>query len=202
VTVIGGSTTIENSDYRARIRHQLRGVLVFVAFADVLVLAAAVLIAWALRLTLDVWGGGIDPAQSLSSTAGPWIVFVWLLVLAAQGAYSVRFFGDGPEEFKLVFLGSVLSFGFFGTACYLLQQDLSRGFLLLAFFLGAPMLLVERYAARQVLHGLRRDGHLRHRVVAVGGPSAVTELVGAHLRLVADAGPRARVRLGHPQGLR
>ena len=162
---------------RNRTRRQVARILWLVALADLLVITVAVLLAWELRLNLDVWSAEIDPDQLLSATVGPWVILVWMVALAAQGAYSVRLFGAGAEEFKLVFLASVITAGFLGMFCYLLQIDLSRGFLLLCFFLGIPMLLVERYAIRKVAHRLRIRGRMLHRVVAVGGPSAIGELV-------------------------
>ena len=146
------------------------------AVVDLVVLAAAVLLAWELRHNIDVWA--VDLGDNLTNAAAPWIVAVWALMLVAQGAYSPRLVGEGPEEFKLVTLASVVTAGSVGMFCYLLQVDLSRGFLLLTFFLGIPMLVTERWLARRVLHAARRRGRFLHRVVAVGGPTAVEELVG------------------------
>jgi exopolysaccharide biosynthesis polyprenyl glycosylphosphotransferase len=53
---------------------------------------------------------------------------------------------------------------------------------LLTFLVGIPMLLGERYAARKVLHAVRNRGHLMHRVVAVGGPSGIREVVDVLIR--------------------
>jgi exopolysaccharide biosynthesis polyprenyl glycosylphosphotransferase len=66
-----------------------------------------------------------------------------------------------------------------GLACYLTNVPLSRGFVVLAFVLGTPLLLVERHLIRQSVHALRRDGRLMHRVIAVGGPSGISEVVDA-----------------------
>ncbi|GAB2736877.1 sugar transferase [Nocardioides pakistanensis] len=162
---------------RNRTRRHLARMLVLVAVADLLVITAAILWAWELRLNLDVWAADIDPDQRLSETVGPWIGLLWLVVLAAQGSYSERVFGAGQEEFKLVSLASVITAGGVGMISYLLNSDLSRGFVLLTFFLGTPMLLAERYLVRKVLHRLRVHGKVLHRVVAVGGPAAIGELV-------------------------
>lgn len=170
---------VRRADLRqpTRVHQQIRRLLVGVFVADVLVLWAALMLAWDLRVTFDVWRVDVNPQNSLVETAGPWIMLVWLLWLAGHGAYSARVFGSGPEEFRIVFLASALAAGTVGMGCYLLEVELSRGFLLLTFFLGTPMLLVERYAARTLLHQLRSRGHLQHRVVAVGGPAAISELV-------------------------
>ena len=61
--------------------------------------------------------------------------------------------------------------------CYLLDNNLARGFVALTFVVGCPLLLLERYAARKIVHRQRAHGRFLHRVVAVGGPSAISELV-------------------------
>jgi len=177
MTVLFDTTEIPDVAQRTKVHKHLRRLMVGVLVADVWVLAASVVIAWNLRVTLDVWTVDVNPANSLSRTVGPWIALAWLVSLSAHGAYSARLFGNGPEEFKLVFQSSLMTAGTVGMLCYLLKLDLSRGFLLLVFFVGTPLLLIERYTARKFLHHLRVNGLLQHRVVAVGGPAAITELV-------------------------
>jgi len=96
-----------------------------------------------------------------------------------QGGYNVRHFGSGPDEFRIIALASVITAGLVGLTCYLLQFELSRGFVLLAFLVGTVALLAERYAVRLQAHKARRKGHLVHRVLAVGGPSGISEVVDA-----------------------
>ncbi len=100
-----------------------------------------------------------------------------MALLFLQGAYTSRNFGAGPEEFKVILMGSLLSAGAVGLFCYLAKIDLSRGFLLLTFLLGIPTLLTERYVARKLVHRARARGRLLRRVVAVGGPLDIAELV-------------------------
>lgn len=156
----------------------LRAVLVLVAFADALTLLLTVRLAWESRIAFDIWSDSVDRSASLSTTAGPWIVLAWLVLLGAQGAYSIRQFGAGAEEFRAVFMASVITAGAVGMFCYLVQVPLSRGFVLLTFIYGTPLLLVERYAARKILHGLRGRGKLQRPVLAVGSPSAIAEVAG------------------------
>ena len=177
MSVLGGVQEKDRVKGRDRTRRLMGRLLWVVAALDVLALAAAVLLAWDLRLNLDVWTSDLDPDQMLSSSVGPWLILVWMVVLAAHGAYSIRLVGAGNEEFKTVYTASVVTAGTVGMTSYLLQLDLSRGFVVLTFFLGIPFLIVERWLARKALHRLRVRGHLLHRVVAVGGPSAVRELV-------------------------
>ena len=157
---------------------RLRQLIIWVVVADLVVLEVAVLLAWSLRLSIDVWfADEVAPGDALFTSAGPWIVLTWLGVLAARGSYSVRLFGSGAKEFHTVVLSSMISAGMVGMFCYLAHVSLSRGFVLLAFALGIPLLLLERFAIRKLLHRLRLRGLLMHRVVAVGGPTGIAELV-------------------------
>ena len=162
---------------RERTLRGIQAVLSLVVVVDLAVLMATVFAAWELRIAFDVWSRSVDPAASLASSAGPWIVLAWLVILGAQGAYSMRQFGAGAEEFRAVLMASVITAGTVGMFCYLVQLPLSRGFVLLTFLIGTPALLVERYAVRKVVHRLRIRGRLVRRVVAVGGPAGVAEVV-------------------------
>ena len=161
----------------SRVQHNLRRLMVLVLLGDIVMLAASIVVAWDLRLTIDVWSRSLSTSLALVGTAGPWLLVAWIVILAAQGAYSTREFGSGPEEFRRVFQASIITAGSVGMFCYLGQVSLSRGFVLLVFLVGTPMLLAERYLARKVLHQMRVRGHLVRRVVAVGGPSGIGEIV-------------------------
>ncbi len=162
-----------------RVRREVRQVLAGVLLLDLVAIAIAILVGWDLRLNVDssLWAAEAVPELALSSTVGPWIGVAWILLLAIYGAYSSRHFGAGAGEFKAVILGSLFTLGAVGLSCYLVKVDLSRGFLLLTFLLGIPMLLAERYAVRKLVHRARNRGRLVRRVVAVGGPADVAELV-------------------------
>ena len=153
----------------------LRRILVAVAILDVAVLGLASLLASEARVAFDIWA--TDPAVGLIQASVPWILLTWVCVLGAQGAYSLRHFGAGQDEFRAVTLASVIAAGLVGMFCYLTQLPLSRGFVLATFLIGWPLLLVERYAVRKVLHRARRHGRMLHRVIAVGGASGVSEVV-------------------------
>jgi hypothetical protein len=56
---------------RSRVRRQTARLLALVALVDLLVLSAAVLMVWDLRLKLDIWARGADPAQQLGLTVVP-----------------------------------------------------------------------------------------------------------------------------------
>src|SRR4051794_16224481 len=142
-------------------------------------ITVASIIGWNLRRT--IFSSSVLPLQadSLIERAIPWVVVAWMVALVVRGAYTTRHFGAGPDEFRAVLVASFATGALVSMACYLLQLDLSRGFTLLTFLLGTGLLLVERYAMRHVVHRMRAGGRLLHRVVAVGGPSGVSEVVDA-----------------------
>ena len=105
------------------------------------------------------------------------VTLVWIATIAVRGGYSPRTFGSGAEEFKLVVSSTVVAAGLVSIFCYLGKIELSRGFLAVAFPVGAVLLLVGRFSARKTLHWLRRRDHLVHRVLLVGMPAGVAELL-------------------------
>jgi len=129
-----------------------------------------------------------------------WIVAavgpLWLLVLLAGRSYEARFLGVGFEEFKRVGNASVRLVALVAFLAFAFKASVARGFVAVAFPLGLVLLLLGRYAARRVLHALRRHGICVHRVVAVGSADEVLELASqvdrepfAGLRVVAVALP-------------
>ncbi len=162
---------------RPRIGRRVRAMLAATALADLAVLFFSVLLAWNLRVLVDVWWAPRVPIGGLLLGSGLLILVLWLFVLAVQGGYSVRNFGAGPDEFRVVGLASVITVGLVGLTCYLFELPLSRGFVIFSFVVGTPLLLLERYVVRLSVHAARRHGRLLHRAVVIGGPSGIAEVV-------------------------
>lgn len=160
-----------------RTHGDIRIVLAITAVLDVMVIVVAVILAWDLRLAYDIFSMTSLGSDPLIRQSVPWIIGTWLVALVAQGAYSSRNFGSGPDEYRTVGFASLITVGLVAMVCYLLQLPLSRGFLLMTFMFGIPLLLVERFAVRKSVHRMRIGGRLLHRVIAVGGPSGIVEVV-------------------------
>ena len=162
-----------------RARHQARSLVAAVAAADALTISSAVALASTWQSRVPLWPEALSPRETLATHPGPWMVLSWVLALAVQGGYSRPFLGTCADELRRVLIGSMLTAGSTGLFCYLVQPQLSRGFVLLGFAVGTPLLLAERCAGRRILHALRARGHLLRKAVAVGSPAGVVELVAA-----------------------
>ena len=164
---------------RHQIYRSLKTVLAATAVLDAVVLIVSLSTAFKLRGLAN----GLLPLANVQEAVLLWssvlILIGWMLLIGIQGGYSTRNFGSGSEEFRVVGLASVITAGMVGLTCYLFQLELSRTFVLLAFLIGTPLLLSERYAVRMWAHSVRRRGRLVHRVLAVGGPSGIREVVDA-----------------------
>jgi exopolysaccharide biosynthesis polyprenyl glycosylphosphotransferase len=159
------------SRYRTKAMHTLTLVV-----GDTLVIVAAAEIAILCRDTLLIF----DPAPpNLVRTILPieaLFVGLWLTMLAGVGAYQIGKVGVGSAEFNAVLLGTFFAAGALGVTAYLTGYDLSRGFYVLLFIVGLPLLLFERYVTRRLVRILRNNGVLCAPVILVGDHQHVDEI--------------------------
>ena len=160
--------------------HSARLVPLAAAIGDFAMLAIAVFVAMVGRQELTFFDPRVDVVDFVSVAIAPLLVG-WAAMLLAVGAYARDIFGAGTEEYKLVLKASLLSSGLVGIGCYLTGFPLSRGFFLLAFTIGTPLLLGWRFVFRRSIQHTRRHGHLRQGVIIAGNPRHVDE-VAAVLR--------------------
>ena len=148
----------------------------WVAFSvDGMLVGAVSLIAVVLRGRLGLFDAASDLSASLQ-IAGPLMVAGWLAGLALFGAYDHTVFGSGPEEYKRLLNGTLLTLAGVAMVSYFAKFDLSRGFVAYAFLLGIPVLLGGRYTLRSSLKRARRAGALRHRVLIAGDSGHVDDV--------------------------
>ena len=144
--------------------------------SDTLVMVAAAAIAIYVRDTLLVFDpappnivGTILPTEAL-------FVGLWLTMLACVGAYQIEKVGVGSAEFNAVLLGTFFAAGALGVTAYLTAYDLSRGFYVLLFLVGLPLLLEERFLTRRLIRVFRDKGMLCAPVILVGDHQHVDEI--------------------------
>ncbi|BCB80696.1 sugar transferase [Phytohabitans flavus] len=93
----------------------------------------------------------------------------WLIMLWANGAYDRRYLGLGTDEFKRVVRASVTVMASVSFLAFATKTDLSRLTVATALVGATVLILVARYAARFVLHQVRkRAGHAGHRMLLIG----------------------------------
>ncbi|TDC92330.1 sugar transferase [Nonomuraea deserti] len=146
--------------------YRLRAVL-----ADLCGAGAAATIAFTVRF------GGLTPyvlPYLLVSLALP---VVWCCAVALNRAYEPRMLGVGSEEFRRILQAGVALTAGTAIGSYVTKTDVARGYVVLALPLVTLFTLVLRYVLRRSLHRRRAAGECMRRVVAVGHPVAIAELV-------------------------
>ena len=88
-----------------------------------------------------------DVVGSQLSVAGPAMILGWVLMIHLLGGYRSQTFGAGLDEYKAVVNGGLITTGFVGIFCYLLRFPLPRGFFVLTFAIGIPLLVLGRFVA-------------------------------------------------------
>ena len=191
----------------SHLRRELGLTVAMVAVADLFIVVLSNAFGWMTRFNVDVWSNSVELGRFPPSFVAVAIVVIWMVSLVASGAYQFRIFGDGPDEFRVVARATVIAALAIGMSCYLAHYSLSRGYVLLTFFAGGPLLLLERYILRKWLHLSRRHGRLCHRVLVVGEAEGIVEItailerqtyVGYRVVGACVAGPDEVVGLGAP----
>jgi exopolysaccharide biosynthesis polyprenyl glycosylphosphotransferase len=118
---------------------------------------------------------GYLPAGYLALTCG--LPVLWLASVLTAGGYDARFVGLGSEEFRRVLNAAVSLTAAVAIMSYAAKLNLARGYLAVALPSVAVLDLTARFLMRRRLHRLRRRGRCARRVVAVGHPGAVADLV-------------------------
>ncbi|RLV48356.1 sugar transferase [Nocardioides mangrovicus] len=142
---------------------------------DLGLVLVAILAATGLRQSLPFLDGAQDVGVLVDSITGP-IVVGWLAMLGLFGTYRSHALAAGTEAYRGVVNASIVFAGFVGIACYLFKVELSRGFFVMAFVIGIPLLVAGRLALRRGVHAARRRGLLRHRVLVAGDSAHIDEI--------------------------
>ncbi len=149
-----------------------------VAFGTDLVLITASV--FAAILGREILNFPLDlPSRDVSNTLdvmGPVMILGWVAAIFLLGGYRPQVFGAGLDEYKVTVNGSLLTAAAVGIGCFLLKFELSRGFFVLAFVIGIPVLVLGRFVLRRSIHRARTIGALQHRVVIAGAEGHVDEI--------------------------
>jgi len=137
----------------------------------------------AIATTLALWGrpllGFLPDTADLDANVRPWamtLTLAWMAALMLTGSHQPRLLGVGMAEYRRVLDASFLVAAAVGVGAYLLKYPLSRGFFVLFFLLGIPLLLTGRIALRRGLHVARRKGQFLTPTLIAGDLNHVEDL--------------------------
>lgn len=154
------------------------GTRLSVALVDlVLILMATGVAAWGRTRLASL--PNVDLASALertASVAAPQIVLLWVVLLWFFRSNTTTNTGVGTEEYQRVTVATGSTAGLVGIGCFLTQFPLSRGFFILLFAIGLPLLLLGRMVHRRVLHRAHRAGRMRRRVLVAGAQRNVDDI--------------------------
>lgn len=102
------------------------------------------------------------------------IIIFWSLLLSGIGARNQKFFGFGPEEYKLVLYSSLITSLVSISIFFVFLTTISRLFIFVSFVSCASLLLYQRHRIRRKLAADRERGKFQERVILVGSPEAVS----------------------------
>lgn len=114
--------------------------------------------------------------EQYARTAAPQIILLWVLLLWAFRSNTTGNTGVGTEEYQRVIVATGTTAGLVGIACFLTQFPLSRGFFILLFAIGLPLLVLGRMVLRRVLHRAREAGRMQTRVIVAGSQRNVDDI--------------------------
>ena len=146
-----------------------------IAGGDLAVIVLATALAAIGRYRLDVFRESADITE-VAQSVGPWVVLGWMLVNLAVGTYRSGHLGVGTTEYAKVLAAAGFTGGAIGIISYLTKFNLSRGFFVLLFVFGVPLLLLWRWTARRLVHRLHLRGYLVTKVLIAGSAPHVDEV--------------------------
>jgi FlaA1/EpsC-like NDP-sugar epimerase len=102
---------------------------------------------------------------------------LWVVTVRLCNGYDVRFIGAGADEFRKIFNAAVCLTAGVAIASYVTGFDLAREYVAIAVPTATALNLAARYWLRKRLHRQRSRGYAMQRVVAVGHPDSVADLI-------------------------
>lgn len=144
-----------------------RAIVAGLVTADAAVISLMAVLAVFGRVRLEVFADSPDVVDLVAPLGGV-LILAWIAALALAGSYDPTHAGAGMTEYHRVARSSFALAAAVGIAGYLTQYPLSRGFYLLFFGVGIPVLLLERFLLRRLIHRARSQGRLRTPVLIAG----------------------------------
>lgn len=137
-------------------------------FCDFIAIGAAFWIAYQLRFTILPYLAPFSEVEYQRLVFG--IIPIWLLIFAAFGLYNLNLLFGGLQEYSRVFnavtmgIVAVIMLGFLRRE----SLSISRGWLIISWFLALAIVIASRFVVRQVVYALRQRGRLLSPAILVG----------------------------------
>ncbi|CAA0128256.1 UDP-glucose:undecaprenyl-phosphate glucose-1-phosphate transferase [Mycolicibacterium vanbaalenii] len=128
-----------------------------------------------------------DVTFSRLTATSLFLAVAWLAALVLVQSRDISLVGTGSEEYRRVVTATTGVFGAVAVVSLVLQQPMSRGFLIIALPVGLVGLLLGRHLLRRNLIKRRARGEFITRVVVLGGIDSV-EVLCTHLSRSTPAG--------------
>jgi exopolysaccharide biosynthesis polyprenyl glycosylphosphotransferase len=137
---------------------------------DAAMVAAAFGLAYGIRFKAGL--PGLDTPEysgAFYSSVAVWSVPIWIALLAIFRLYDRRRLFAGLQEYVRIANACTTGLLVEVLLSFLeVHQPISRGWLVLTWLLSMVLLMAGRFAARRVVHRMRRAGHFRSPTLIVG----------------------------------
>jgi len=151
---------------------------------DFAVILGAVALAQVFRFGVDFnprgYGRYYVPAFSVL------VIVAWMFALVVFRTRSFRLVGTGVEEYRRVVSASFWTFGAIAIFTVIFKADMARGYLAVAFPVGAIALVLSRWIWQARVARKRVSGSCRTAVLAFGEREAVANLASELTRRPSD----------------
>ena len=118
--------------------------------------------------TLRIPGDQDDVYELSYALVSAILALGWLLSLELFATRDRTIVGAGTTEYKRIADATIRVFAVLAIAAFLLQSEVGRGYLLVAFPLGLSLLLLGRWVWRKWLIRRRASGAYSHRAILMG----------------------------------
>jgi len=170
---VSGSTVVSTDSHADWLTGQsaawTRTYLRKVAAADFTVAAVSAVAAMVLRF-------GVNPSPKYIALSLS-LPLLWMIAVRVGGGYDMRFLGTGSDEFRRVLNAGVSLTAGLALVSYAVNNELSRGYLVISMPVIVTFDLLVRFALRKDLHRSRQSGRCMSTVVAVGYEAGVAALI-------------------------
>jgi exopolysaccharide biosynthesis polyprenyl glycosylphosphotransferase len=102
---------------------------------------------------------------------------LWAITIRLCGGYGAGLIGVGADEFRRIFSASIWLMAGVAIASYLTNFNLARAYVAITLPTALVLNLYARYRLRKRLHKKRSEGYAMQRVIAVGHPDSVADLI-------------------------